>query len=586
MNRTRWIFFSIISVTIIVVSAIWLRDYLKVRDPVVVDQPNSTPRTVPEPPVSKEPVQVTIVSSSTKRDWLNQVIGQFNGERHTTSAGRAIKVEVSHTTSGGSMIKILEGDSQPVAWSPGDASWVDQINNKWRLKENRSIIRKDCSPTVYAPIGFAMWRPMAEALGWPDNPIGWDTIVKLASDPNGWASYGHPEWGQFTFGHTHPDYSNTGLLAMTSFVYGIAGTTSLTAADVYQAKIEEAMRSLEKNTAKYGRSSSALFDLMVDQGTSYVHAIAASEETTIRYNINHRGRLRFPLAFIFPSGGAIWADHPFCILDNADWVSDDQVEAAGIFRKYILESSQQALSINHRLRPTDTSIPLSAPFNLENGSDPSVNPSNSIRLPSPDQDVSAAVKDLFKTTKRKATVIIAMDVSGSMRGAKIRTATSATVEFLKRLAPEDEVSLLTFSDNVVTLSQPGLVRDVVETLSQKVSTLIADGSTALYGTVCKAAILAGQLQTKDAAQGEFRLYGIVLLSDGEDTVGKPSAPRMFATCLPANAEAKGFKIFPIAFGKDADTDVLARIARVTGGRMFSADPDSIGDVYFSISAEQ
>ena len=275
MNRTRWIFFSIISVTIIVVSAIWLRDYLKVRDPVVVDQPNSTPRTVPEPPVSKEPVQVTIVSSSTKRDWLNQVIGQFNGERHTTSAGRAIKVEVSHTTSGGSMIKILEGDSQPVAWSPGDASWVDQINNKWRLKENRSIIRKDCSPTVYAPIGFAMWRPMAEALGWPDNPIGWDTIVKLASDPNGWASYGHPEWGQFTFGHTHPDYSNTGLLAMTSFVYGIAGTTSLTAADVYQAKIEEAMRSLEKNTAKYGRSSSALFDLMVDQGTSYVHAIAA-----------------------------------------------------------------------------------------------------------------------------------------------------------------------------------------------------------------------------------------------------------------------------------------------------------------------
>jgi hypothetical protein len=61
---------------------------------------------------------------------------------------------------------------------------------------------------------------------------------------------------------------------------------------------------------------------------------------------------------------------------------------------------------------------------------------------------------------------------------------------------------------------------------------------------------------------------------------------MFATCLPSNAEADGIKIFPIAFGEDADEAVLARMAAVTGGRMFTADPASIGDVYLSISAEQ
>jgi hypothetical protein len=61
---------------------------------------------------------------------------------------------------------------------------------------------------------------------------------------------------------------------------------------------------------------------------------------------------------------------------------------------------------------------------------------------------------------------------------------------------------------------------------------------------------------------------------------------MFANCLPANAEADGVKIFPIAFGTDADRALLEQIATVTGGRMWAADPDSIGDVYFSISAEQ
>jgi Ca-activated chloride channel family protein len=94
------------------------------------------------------------------------------------------------------------------------------------------------------------------------------------------------------------------------------------------------------------------------------------------------------------------------------------------------------------------------------------------------------------------------------------------------------------------------------------------------------------LQAEDEAAGESRLYGIVLLSDGEDTIGRPTEGQMFATCLPTNAEADGVKVFPIAFGGEADTAVLQRIANVTGGRLFTADPASIGRVYNSIAAEQ
>lgn len=530
-------------------------------------------------------VLVGIASSNTKRNWLDQVAAQFNASGFTTAAGDPIFAEVEHVTSGGSMNAILDGALTPVVWSPGDPSWVAQMNESWRQRHNQPINSQSCPQTIFAPLGFAMWRPMAETLGWPDTPIGWDTIVELAADPEGWSSYGRPEWGQFRFGHTHPGYANSGLLSMTAFVHGIVGGEGqLTGAQVYEA--EEAMRALEQNTSKYGRQAPAVLELMAREGPSYLHAAAVPEADTVRFNVERSNELQFPLAFIFPAGGTIWADHPYCILDNADWVTEEQAEAAAVFRDYLLAREQQELAVDNYLRPLDDTIPLHAPLDLDNGTDPGVTPAIVPALPSPDADVSAAVIDLFLITKRKASIIIALDVSGSMEGEKISSATAATAEFLDRLDPNDEVALLTFSDEVVTLSEPARVGDVGEELSGRVGSLIANGNTSLHGAVCQATVASAALKAEDEAAGETRLYGIVLLSDGEDTVGVPSENQMFVTCLPANAEADGVKIFPIAFGEDAAEEVLARIASVTGGRMFTADPASISNVYLSISAEQ
>jgi Ca-activated chloride channel family protein len=485
------------------------------------------------------------------------------------------------------MDAILGGSMQPIAWSPGDQSWVEQANETWQQRFNRPLASEACPPTVYAPLGFAMWKPMAETLGWPDEPIGWDTIVALAEDPNGWASYGRPEWGQFRFGHTHPAYANSGLLSMTSFVYGVTGKTdTLTAADVYAPEVEEAMRALEQVTSKYGRQAPAILDAMARQGPSYLHAAAVPEAEVVRFNIERGDELAFPLAFIFPAGGTIWADQPYCVLDNADWVDEEEAEAAIIFRDFLLEREQQEKAMDNFLRPLDPNIPLRDPLTMANGTDPNVNPQTVASLPSPNAEVSNAVIDLFNITKRKATMLLVLDVSGSMEGDRINTARNATVEFLNRLDANDEVGLIVFSDDVTTLSEPARVGDVVEGLSQRVSGLIASGNTALYAAVCDAAKQMAVLRQEDVDAGESRLYGIILLSDGEDTVGETTENQMFATCLPDNAEADGFRIYPIAFGDAADTSVLERMANVTGGRMFTADPNSISNVYLSISAEQ
>ncbi len=585
MDRTRLIFLAIVTAALILACGVFGYQMLTRTLGETAISSSDASGDIDTSSLPKDTILVSLASSNTKRVWLDQVVTQFNAEEHTTTDGKPVIVTVKHVTSGGSLNDILDGSIQPIAWSPGDQSWVAQANDTWQTRHNKPLASETCQATINAPLGFAMWRPMAEALGWPDSPIGWDTIVELAADPEGWGSYGRPEWGQFRFGHTHPAYANSGLLSMTGFVYGIAGE-NLTAADIYSEPVQTAMYDLQQVTAKYGRQAPALLELMAREGPSYLHAAAVPEADTVRFNIERGNELAFPLAFIFPSGGTIWADHPYCILDNADWVTAEHAEAAAIFYDYLLAENQQKAAIDNYLRPLDSTIPLHAPLDLENGTDPTANPNTVPALPSPSTEISNAIIDIFQLNKRKATIMIVLDVSGSMEGDKIKSAREATVEFLARLDPDDEVGVLIFSDVPTVLAAPERTGNIVEGLSQRVEGLLANGNTALYESVCDATKALLSAQREDLEAGESRLYGIVLLSDGEDTVGRVSENQMFATCLPDNAEADGIKVFPIAFGDEADTDVLTHIANVTGGRMFTADPDSISNVYISISAEQ
>ncbi len=532
-------------------------------------------------------LELSIASSSTKQKWMEQVAANFQAADIRTASGQRIQVKVSSVSSGGSAEAILAGKLKPVVWSPGSASWVAQVNEGWLRQYNKPLASQTCQASIYTPLGIAMWRPMAEALGWPNKPIGWRTLVDLAADAQGWAKYGHPEWGTFRFGHAHPKYGNSGLLTVTSFIYGIVGKTdTLTPREVYAPAVEKALRALAQNTSKYGMVTEDLVDAMVRQGPSYLHAVATYESDTVRLNLERGAELRFPVAFIFPSEGAFWGDHPYCILDQADWATPEQLEAAKLFRDFMLSKEQQALAIDKLLRPLDTSIALHAPLDLAHGTDSNVTPQTVRPLADPSGELGAAVIDVFLLTKRKATVLLTLDVSGSMEGVKIRSATQATVNFLKRLNPDDRVGVLIFNGKVSTLQAPVRVGDIVETLSSRVETLLAGGNTALYEAACQSADMLAEERKKDLAAHENRLYGVVLLSDGDDTVGRPTENEVFATCLPANAEADGVKFFPIAFGEDVNQAVLKRIAEVSGGKMSAAGPDSIEKIYLKISAEQ
>lgn len=530
-------------------------------------------------------LEISFYSSNTKEAWINAVTETFNAEQIKTASGKPIFVHVTHVTSGGSQQDILNGKIQPTVWSPGDQSWVDGLNQVWQDRNGKSLVTDSCPSTIYAPIGFVMWRPMAEAMGWPDKPIGWDQIVELAADPQGWAKYGHPEWGQFKFGHTNPDYSNSGMLMLTALAYSTLDLTGgLTADKVKSQAVMDAMHQLELHTYHYGTQSRDLLTLMARRGPSYLHAGTSTEAETLKFNIDAKDQLRFPLAFIFPAEGTYWTGQLYCIL-NADWVSDEQREAAGLYRDYLLDPKQQAIAIDNGLRPLDLNVPLHTPFTLENGTVPGANPKTIPDLSAPSAEAAGAVKDVFHQTKKKATVIVVLDTSGSMEGDKMTNAARATADFLKRLEKDDEIYVIAFSDNLNELQPSGRAGDVAETLSDTVLGLYAEGGTALYDSVCDAAERVNQIRADHEAAGEKRLYGIVVLSDGQDTASDKTQNDMF-NCLPNGEDVEGVKVFTIAYGSDADTDVLLRVANRTNGKNFSGDPETIDKVYTAISAEQ
>ena len=156
------------------------------------EPPEKAPST--GPPSAIKPVQpktgslaLEFYSSSAKRTWINEVTAAFNAQDHRVD-GKQIVVEVTHVTSGGSFRNIKEGKIKPDIWSPGDDSWIKLANVHWNNIHLKTLM-PTTKPLVNVPLIIAMWEPMAQALGYPDKPVGWTDIARIAADPKRLGSF-------------------------------------------------------------------------------------------------------------------------------------------------------------------------------------------------------------------------------------------------------------------------------------------------------------------------------------------------------------------------------------------------------------
>ena len=148
-------------------------------------------------------------------------------------------------------------------------------------------------------------------------------------------------------------------------------------------------------------------------------------------------------------------------------------------------------------------------------------------------------------------IVLVLDSSGSMSGAKIRQAKEAARFILNHLGPRDEFSLVDFDDGVTAFSEalvPATAENVVRALK------FVDGIEDSGGTNINDALI----QALSRMRGGERPNYVLFLTDGLPTVGTTETADILRHVQEANSSRS--RVFVFGVGNDVNTELLDRIS--------------------------
>lgn len=520
-------------------------------------------------------VEVTFAYSSEKQPWIDPLATKFNGERHTLpGSNQPIYIKAFVADSGTARQQIVDKTLQPVVWSPSNSLWKSVLNFE-ADQELGGSGPGDADPLLLNPVVIAMWRPMAEALGWPGKPIGLKDILDLNANPQGWGAFGHPEWGPFKYAHTNPEVSSTGLSAVTAEFYAGAGKTSgLTEDDVNNPAVRSFVQSIESSIVHYSSTTTIFKDNIRQGGMSYISAIALEEQTVIELN---KTNMPTPLVAIYPKEGTFWHDNPYIIL-KAPWVTADQAKAAAVFRDYLLQPNNQQLALALGFRPANSGVSFrTEPFTNANGVDVD-QPKTTLQVPSP--RVLEGVKNAWSILRKEANIMLILDVSPSMDNQdKLQNALDGVRIFLNEIRDVDRVGFVVFDSSshlLVPIDTLAKTRSKILDYVNNPDSLPRNNSTAIYDGV------AAGLDELDRLNDHSHINALVLLTDGQDNSSSTANKRNVPNRLRKDRDQLwAVKLFPIAYGsgEEVDKDLLQQFASITQTSLVSGDVSDIKKIY-------
>jgi Ca-activated chloride channel homolog len=557
---------------------------------------------------------VEMAVSSEKIALMDELAKAFNDSKQAKVNGTCVVVHVTKKSSGAAATALINGwanaavdGPQPVVWSPAASGWAGIVNQR----AGKSLAPEG-KPFMLTPLVIAMPAKMAQVLGYPGKPLGFKDIVQLANDKDGWAKYGHPEWGPFRLGKTNPNYSTSGLNFTVAQYYAATGKSrDLTAEDLDRPDVTAFSKSVESAVVHYGDITMTFLNnwFAADfrgSSLSYASAVAVEEKSVIDYNLgNPDGELsagerpripREPLVAIYPSEGTLYSDSPFIILD-APWVTPAQKQAASLFGAFVMTPENQAKVLTYGFRPGNPAVAIGSPIELKNGVDPA-QPSAVLDVPPP--SVMIKVLDSWAQQRKSARVLIVMDVSGSMGQAavtggnetKLDLAKRAAISALSQFKDDDEVGLRIFStglssDKTVTyidLAPVGPVGVQREGLRRKIDGLSPVEGTPLY------AVTEASFATMTENFDPTKINAIVLLTDGKNEDGntKDDVQQLNTVIQSMQSGSEGgsskpVRLFPIAYGSGADLATLRQLAEATHGAAYDAsNPITIEQVFSAV----
>jgi Ca-activated chloride channel homolog len=509
---------------------------------------------------------------SEKEKWISDVTREFNQRKVKTAGGKTIYVRALPMGSGETIDNILSGRLQAHLASPASTAFIKLGNAQSRSKTGKDLIASTDN-LVLSPVVIAMWKPMAEAIGWGQKPLGWVDILALARNERGWQAYGYPQWGKFKFGHTHPEYSNSGLISLFAEAYAASGKTAgLTLSDLDKPQLKQFIGGVEQSVVHYGSSTGFFGRKMFANGPEYLSAAVLYESMVVEsYS---QSNLAFPIVAIYPKEGTFWSDHPVGVVER-EWVSPEHQEAGKIYIQYLLARPQQEKAMEYGFRPALVDLPLRAPLDAAHGMNPQ-EPKTTLEVPS--VDVINGILQVWRAQKKHSNVVLVLDTSGSMNDeGKIHNAREGAKQLVLLLDDGDTFSFLPFSSELHWAQRDASVKAERANLISQIDSLFAGGGTALYDSID-----AAYQQLASAGPGDSKIEAVVVLTDGEDTQSRMKLAELMPR-IQYNGETRAIHIFTIAYGKDARKDILQKIADATQAKFYEGTPQNIVEVFRDIS---
>lgn len=544
------------------------------------------------------PIETIRVNSSTeKAGVMREFVRRYNDADRVVGKLRA-RVVLDADTSGAMKIALASGVRNPPpphVWLPTSSMWLRLL--EYEGHGDLLLTKPDEeSPIASSTLVIAMPQSVAEALANHGARLDtWADVLALAQ--SGWSAYGMPNWGKFLLGRDNAETSTSGLAA-TVATY-VAAPGDLTQERLDDPEVVSFVHGIESSAGPYGNEA---VEFMQDiykaeeaqTATTYrpfIDAVVIQEQIVYLYNRGAlfdpaRRRPRNPLRTVYPKDGTLELDHPFVVLASANVA---QRSVAEDFRAFLTEDEQQRRLAELGFRSRDSAAQPTAQL-VEALGTPENQRLTFVQIP--DGKLLTAMLDSWDNVKRRARVLLVLDVSDSMNdtvrdpntaedSTKLELVKPAAKRALDLLDNDDEVGLWTFSSNPPHTEEMPIRRvgDIREQLKSRVQGLTADGNTALYQTADDASRLM-----QESADPK-RINAIVLLSDGQNTEPYPGGPKALLAKLNPHGKDTSVRIFTVPYGHadNADIDTLAQIAKLTKAAQYDAtDPLDVDDAFVRV----
>lgn len=545
-------------------------------------------------------VSLTVAASPEKFDELDTLAGRYNDRG-------CWRVSVLSVSSGDALDQLAAGwdatthpqsPQPPQVWSPAATAWVRMLQQR-ADRDDVTVVNDDgVLPSVATtPLVLAMPQPVAERLGWPAKPIGWRTVLELATDPAAWNAVSGGRWGSFKLGKTNPNYSTSGMNSLVAAYAAASGSQTVTAADVLDPGVRATISGIESAALHYGETTltylcnlAAADSAGADQVLAYVHAVPVEEKSVYEYNqgrqvgCDHQHVPAVKLVAVYPDDGTIMSDSPYAILGNA---TTDQRHLAERFLNFLREPEQQdTLKAAGFRGAEDEELAATSTTDTGLAPDPTLN-----KIEVPDPAVLEAIRASWQDLRKPARVLFVVDVSGSMawspysddpppsgQPTRMDQVKAAATEALAGFGESDEVGLWEFSLSgsgppYREVMAPVSMRLGRDTLRARINDLEPGGETPLYVTIRDAQ------RELAATASATQITAVVVLTDGQDTYGPRYTKEDLLNDIDVTGEDHAVRIFTVAYAKDAPKEELAEIAAAGRGRGYdSTAPDNINKI--------